>query len=85
MATLKNTATPEATAKTGIDFVGDGIETLHTKLTHLRALLMVTYGGGGESFRTYSDNIQDEYLWACADLAGECVNRLNALRKGGAA
>jgi len=85
MATLKNTATPTAPVRTDIDPVGDGIETLHTKLMHLRALLMVTYGGGGESFRTYSDGIQDAYLWACADLAGECVNRLNALREGKAA
>jgi|LakMenEpi03Aug12_release.lakeMendotaPanAssembly.Ray.scaffolds.fasta_scaffold634776_1 hypothetical protein len=85
MATLKNTATSEAPVKTGIDPVGDGIETLHTKLTHLRALLLVTYGAGGDTFRTYSDDIQDTYLWACADMADECVNRLNALREGGAA
>lgn len=82
MATMKNTVSPESTVKTAIDPLSEGVETLHAKLTHLRALLMVTYGGGGDSFRSYSDEIQDTYLWACTDLAAECVDRLNALRDG---
>ncbi|WP_291981216.1 hypothetical protein [Candidatus Accumulibacter sp. ACC005] len=45
---------------------------LDTRLAHLSALLEVAYGGGGEAFRGYSNEIQDQYLWACAQLADEC-------------
>jgi len=52
--------------------VGDLSDYLDTRLAHLSALLEVAYGGGGEAFRGYSDAIQDQYLWACAQLADEC-------------
>jgi hypothetical protein len=51
---------------------GDLCNHLDTRLAHLSALLEVAYGGGGEAFRGYSDEIQDQYLWACAQLADEC-------------
>lgn len=37
----------------------------------LKALLAMTYGAAGESFRGMSDELQDEYLWACAGMADE--------------
>jgi len=51
---------------------GDLYNHLHTQLTHLSVMLLMTYGGGGESFRNYNDQIQDEYMWACSQLADEC-------------
>ena len=42
----------------------------------LEALLQHAYGVGGESFRALSDELQDSYLWACADLAEELSDLL---------
>lgn len=46
----------------------DQISVLSKKL---HALLCNTYGNCGESFRSLNDDLQDVYMWACADLAGE--------------
>lgn len=51
---------------------GDLSDHLDNRLAHLSALLMMTYGDGGEAFRGYNDQIQDEFMWACAQLADEC-------------
>ncbi len=48
----------------------------------LNALLAMTYGEQGESFRNMNDAIQDEYMWACSDMATdlrELVGKLNEL------
>ena len=45
---------------------------LDNRLAHLTALLMMTYGEAGEAFRNYNDRIQDEYMWACGQMADEC-------------
>ena len=45
----------------------------------LHALLCNTYGNCGESFRSLNGNLQDTYLWACADLAGELEKAATAL------
>ena len=47
------------------------INTAHALATKLNALLAMTYGDQGESFRCMSDCIQDEYMWACSDMAEE--------------
>ncbi|OAJ61497.1 hypothetical protein A6V36_24300 [Paraburkholderia ginsengiterrae] len=44
----------------------DRIDELVQKLS---AMLTVTCGECGEPFRRMSDNIQDNYMWACADMA----------------
>lgn len=50
---------------------GDVRTLLETKTAHLEALLMMTYGEGGESFRTLREDLQDNYMWACCDMATE--------------
>jgi hypothetical protein len=40
----------------------------------LDALLAVTTGEAGESFRILSDPLQNDFLWACSDMAGELAN-----------
>jgi hypothetical protein len=40
----------------------------------LDALLAVTTGEVGESFRILSDSLQNDFLWACSDMAGELAN-----------
>ncbi|RYF60105.1 MAG: hypothetical protein EOO27_07045 [Comamonadaceae bacterium] len=37
----------------------------------LDALLAFTYGESGEAFRNLHGDVQDAYLWACSDMAGE--------------
>ena len=46
--------------------------TLSAKLGQLKAMLKITYGASAESFHNYNREIQENYMWACADLAEEC-------------
>jgi hypothetical protein len=53
----------------------DLYDSLTAHLQQLHAFLAVIYGEGGPSFRnTFSGNIQDSYLWGCAELAKKCVD-----------
>lgn len=45
------------------------MQELSDKLGHLTAMLTMIYGGGLESFDELNDELKDNYLWACADLA----------------
>ena len=45
----------------------------------LDAQLTVTTGEVGDSFRMLSDVLQNNFLWACSDMAGELANILNEL------
>lgn len=45
----------------------------------LSALLANTYGGAGESFREMNDQLQDAYMWACADMANAIAASLDEL------
>lgn len=47
----------------------DLLNTVSSLSIKLHALLCGTYGESGESFRNFNDEIQDSYLWACADMA----------------
>ena len=49
----------------------DTMNKLGAASAKLDALLTFTYGGPGESFRDMSADLQDNYLWACSDLACE--------------
>ena len=51
----------------------------------LHALLVATYGLGGEGFRSLGHDLQDSYLWACADLADALRQALQRGTEGGAA
>jgi hypothetical protein len=50
----------------------DTFKKLQGKLGQLSALLNCGYGWGIENFRSMIDAIQNNYLWACADLSKEC-------------
>lgn len=41
------------------------------KSCQLSAMLSVASGCGYESFSGYADDIQENYIWACATLAGD--------------
>lgn len=45
---------------------------LNARLGQLHAMLTVTYGEGSETFGNWSDEIQENYMWAAAMIAGEC-------------
>ena len=55
----------------GID-ADDVRDCLDARLGQLYAMLMMTRGDGGESFRAYNDEIQDNYMQSCTALAEEC-------------
>lgn len=66
--------------------VDDVTNLLSRKLSHLEAMLMTTYGEGGESFRGWDDTLQDNFMWSCAELAAECRAIFDTLSsKGGGA
>lgn len=41
------------------------------RLAQLSALLVMTYGVGGEAFRGMNNETQDGYMWACSSIADE--------------
>jgi len=49
----------------------ENLENLSKKTAQLDALLYMTYGEGGDAFRRSSDTVQENYLWACAEIASE--------------
>ena len=53
------------------EIANDVIEGLWQKSAKLEALLVNAYGESGESFRNLNNDLQDTYIWACSDLAGE--------------
>lgn len=52
---------------------------LESKMHHLAAMLVLTYGDRCEEFRNMNDEIQDNLMWACADLAREIKELREAL------
>ena len=57
-----------ATPKT----VSEQLDYLTAKLAQLSALMAHAYGESGEAFRNLNDDLQDTYLWHCADVALDC-------------
>ena len=49
----------------------DSINAIALKLS---AMLALTSGEPGETFRRLSDDIQGNYMWACADMARELMD-----------
>lgn len=49
----------------------EDLDDLSKKTAQLDALLYMTYGEGGDVFRRSSGAVQENYLWACAELASE--------------
>jgi hypothetical protein len=43
----------------------------------LEALLYTTTGESGEKFRMVSDELQDNFMWACSDMAKELAALLS--------
>lgn len=81
MAIRESTPAPSAdvvTHSTKADAI-DHQDVVETKARQLRALLYCTYGNARNSFAQMSDALQDEYLWACADMAHDIVKSLEAL------
>lgn len=54
-------------------------DNLTAKLAQLKALLAMTFGGGAEAFNGLAEGVRDDYLWACSDLVGDCVNLTAAI------
>lgn len=50
----------------------DAQDQLGARLSQLSAMLTMTCGGGFDSFCQWSEEIQQNYLWACSMLADEC-------------
>ena len=51
----------------------DLIDSIDASLKQLRAMLSMTYGQTGETFRRENDNLQDEYMWGCHDKVASII------------
>ena len=74
--TSRFTATPGTYA-----IVGDRLnieDQLSARILQLEAMLNVTTGEQGETFRMLSDEIQDNYMWAC----GSAILNRPGFRRG---
>lgn len=49
----------------------DSANRLQAVAAKLAAMLNHTFGNSGEAFRSLSDDLQDNYLWACAEMMEE--------------
>lgn len=58
------------------DSARDSYDILGQKLLQLQALLLMTYGSQREGFADLADEWQDNYMWACYDLAKDCYGLL---------
>ena len=55
------------------EVAGAAFDALHAKLKQLQAMLLMTYGEANESFSSMNKEMRDNYLWACENMAGDCV------------
>ena len=62
----------------------DDYDTADKLANQLLALLQHAFGASGESFRSLSDEHQDNYIWACADLVELLCTTLSSGIKGDA-
>ena len=56
----------------------DAIDQAYSHVSKLEALLQNTYSECGPTFRNLNNDLQDSYLWACADLATSIKAALEA-------
>ena len=66
------------TPATKMETMVDAIDEAYIHVSKLEALLQNTYSECGPTFRNLNDDIQDSYLWACADLATSIKAALEA-------
>ena len=52
--------------------VRDECNNLTRKLAQLKAMLFMTYGDAEEAFSGMNDELKDNFMWACSDIADEC-------------
>lgn len=67
------TCTPTKTAA-----MVEAVDDAFANISKLEALLQLTYSESGPAFRNLRDDIQDSYLWACADLAAAAKTALES-------
>ncbi len=53
---------------------------LGARLAQLAAMLTVINGEGQQTFASWSDEVQGNYIWACGSLASECEELSRALK-----
>lgn len=58
----------------------DVIDALDEKLVQLSSMLTMIHGHGYQTFDNYSDEIKDNYLWACERLADECKQLTESIK-----
>ena len=56
----------------------DAIDAAHTHALKLQAMLQHSYGSSGEAFREMRNDVQDNYMWLCSDLANSIITALEA-------
>lgn len=77
--TTQATSTPMTTAPvTKIACLVEAIDEAYSHIKKLEALLQNTFSESGPAFRNLNEELQDSYLWACADLAASIKTALES-------
>lgn len=69
---VKNKAA-QAAVKAELSLV-DAIDNIQCPLLKAQALIAITFGESGETFRNMGDDYQDRILWTISDLVTEATN-----------
>ena len=59
------------------------IEAAATALAQAAAMVHMTFGNAGETFRNMNDDLQENYLWALADRIEAAYAAVASLQEGG--
>lgn len=82
MKTMNFTASPGLYAIAGD--TSDMASHISARLAQLESMLNATYGQSGRGFREdLTEAVQDNYMWACAMMAGEIRQLFEAMTEGG--
>ena len=52
---------------------------INCRMAQLKAMLAMTYGEPGETFRNINDDLQDNFMWSCAMAIKEIRQLLDLL------
>ena len=82
MKTMNFTASPGLYSIAGD--TADMANHISARLAQLEAMLNATYGDSGQGFRDdLTEAVQDNYMWACAMMAGEIRQLFEVMTEGG--
>lgn len=73
------TAVPGVYALNPSSKPSDRADHLQARLSQLQAMLAMMQGDGREAFDSLSDDLRDNYVWACSMAVSECKAMIGSI------